>query len=99
MKEGTATISLERNGIPTAVLDVKEAAAYLAVTSKYIYKLTKAGELPHARIGNSIRFRIRDLDQYLEANTSREYKPRKKAEAKREAKGTSMNLISGGKRP
>ncbi len=87
MNEGKATIALERNGSPTAVLDVKEAAAYLAVTSKLIYKLTRAGELPHSRVGNSIRFRIKDLDQYLEANTSRGYTPRKKAQAEAQARG------------
>lgn len=49
----------------TAVFDVREAAAFLGITAGTVYRLTRAGELPHVRIGRSIRFRIVDLDDYL----------------------------------
>ena len=58
-------------GKPTAVLDVHEAAAYLAVTEGTVYRLARAGELPHVRIGRAVRFRVEDLDRYLEERTSR----------------------------
>lgn len=65
---------LERNGLPTAVLDTREAAAYLAVTKATVYALVRSGELPHTRVGQNIRFRLVDLDAYLAARTSREWK-------------------------
>jgi len=65
----------ERFGLPTAVLDVHEAAAYLAVTSGTVYRLVRSGELAHVRIGRSVRFRVVDLDAYLEERTGREWTP------------------------
>jgi excisionase family DNA binding protein len=59
-----------RYGLPTAVLDVKEAAAYFGVTSRQVYRLVRSGELPHTRVGLSLRFRIEDLDHYLAARTT-----------------------------
>jgi excisionase family DNA binding protein len=79
---------LERDGLLTAVLDAREAAAYLAVKLGTLYTLVRAGELPHTRVGNNLRFRLVDLDAYLEARTSTEWKrvdgrgrPRKKRAA------------------
>lgn len=61
----------ERNGYPTAVLDIREAAAYLAVTDTTLRRMIRRGEIPHTRVGRSIRFRLVDLDAYLEERTSR----------------------------
>jgi len=65
----------ERYGLPTAVLDVHETAAYLAVTSGTVYRLVRSGELAHVRIGRSVRFRVVELNRYLEDRTSREWSP------------------------
>ena len=65
----------ERHGLPTAVLDVREAAAYLAVTPGTVYRLVRRGELAHTRIGRSVRFRVADLEAYLEEQTSRSWEP------------------------
>lgn len=62
---------LEREGLPTAVLDAREACAYLAVRPWTLYGLVRAGELPHTRVGKSLRFRLVDLDAYLAAHTSK----------------------------
>jgi len=59
----------ERDGLPTAVLDVREAAAYLALKPETVRRLVRRGELPHTRVGRSIRFRLVDLDRYLEERT------------------------------
>jgi len=67
--------AFERFGLPTAVLDVHEAAAYLAVTSGTVYRLVRSGELAHVRIGRSVRFRVVDLNRYLEERTSRDWNP------------------------
>ena len=62
---------LERDGHPTAVLATHEAAAYLALTTGTLYTMVRAGELPHTRVGRSIRFRLVDLDEYLAGRTTR----------------------------
>jgi excisionase family DNA binding protein len=59
-----------RYGLPTAVLDVKETAAYFGITSRQVYRLVRSGELPHTRVGLSLRFRIDDLDRYLSTRTT-----------------------------
>lgn len=68
----------ERHGLPTAVLDVHEAAAYLAVDEQTVYRLVRRGELPHTRVGRALRFRVEDLDRYLEERTSRKWKAHEK---------------------
>jgi excisionase family DNA binding protein len=59
-----------RYGLPTAVLDVKETAAYFGITSRQVYRLVRSGELTHTRVGLSLRFRIDDLDRYLSTRTT-----------------------------
>jgi excisionase family DNA binding protein len=55
---------------PPAVLDARAAAAYLAVHIETLYRLARAGELPHTRVGRALRFRLVDLERYLEDQTS-----------------------------
>lgn len=74
---GDVKTKFERYGMPTAVLDAVEAAAYLAVTKDQVYRLVRSGELPHTRVGKSIRFRVEDLDAYLEERTSTTWEPLK----------------------
>ena len=57
-----------------AALSISDAATYLAVSTDTVRRLIRAGEIPHARIGNSIRIRRVDLESYLEAQTTREWK-------------------------
>lgn len=66
---------LLRYGRPTAVLDSREAAAYLAISERGLYRLVQAGELPHTRVGKALRFRLVDLDLFLEERTSRTWEP------------------------
>ena len=54
----------------TPLLKVAEAAEYLSVSADTVRRLITSGKLPHARIGNSIRFRRSDLDTFVAANTS-----------------------------
>jgi excisionase family DNA binding protein len=68
-------ITLRREGMTTAVLNSKEAAAYMAVSVEVLRNLVRAGDIPHMRIGRQLRFRLVDLDQFLEDQTSRNYKP------------------------
>jgi excisionase family DNA binding protein len=59
----------EREGLPTAVLDVREAAAYLAVSEGIVRALVRRGELPHVRVGAALE----DLDRFLAENVSRKW--------------------------
>jgi len=42
-----------------------EVLGYLRVTSRTIYRLIKAGDLPAVRVGRQWRFRQSDLDAWL----------------------------------
>ncbi len=72
-------VGFQRDGSPTAVMDSREAAAYLAVSTYTLRRMVRRGELPHTRVGRALRFRFTDLDAYLEERTSREYKPLRRA--------------------
>lgn len=48
-----------------AFLTMDEVLGYLRVTSRTIYRLIKAGDLPAVRIGRQWRFRQSDLDAWL----------------------------------
>jgi excisionase family DNA binding protein len=73
-----ALTKFERDGLPTAVLDAREAAAYMAVAESTVRRMVRRGELPHVRLGEvGLRFRLVDLDAWLAARTSREWTPAK----------------------
>jgi len=57
-----------------AAVSVTDAALYLQVSADTVRRLIRGGLIPHARIGNSIRIRRVDLDAYLEAQTSRQWR-------------------------
>ena len=58
-----------------AAVSITDAAVYLGVSADTVRRLVRAGSIPHARIGNSIRIRRTDLDGYLESRISREWRP------------------------
>jgi excisionase family DNA binding protein len=66
----------------TKLLTVNEAAEVLSLTPTTIYRMTKAGALPHVRIGRSIRFSEEDLKSLF-----------KEAEPKREAPAPAAPVI------
>jgi excisionase family DNA binding protein len=49
-----------------AFLTTDEVLDYLKVTSRTIYRLIRAGDLPAVRIGRQWRFRQSDLDAWLD---------------------------------
>ena len=61
--------------IQPAVVGIPQAGAYLSVSSDTVRRLIRKGTIPHARIGNSIRIRLADLDGYLERQISRQWQP------------------------
>lgn len=56
--------------LPVKVLSAREAAAYLAISLPTLFRLTRAGEMAHVRIGRSLRFRVEDLDAFLAARVT-----------------------------
>lgn len=60
-------------GTGVTVVDVTGAARYLGVSAGTVYGLVRSGEIPHTRVGKSIRFRVWDLDRFLEERTTRRW--------------------------
>ena len=48
------------------LLTIAEMAAYLSIKQKTIYAKVEAGDIPHYRIGRLIRFRLDEIDAWLE---------------------------------
>jgi excisionase family DNA binding protein len=49
-------------------LTTSEAAYYLRVSTAQLYNLTSTGNLPYYKLGRSNRYKVDDLDSYLEKN-------------------------------
>lgn len=49
------------------MLTVKEAAAELAVSTRFVYRLCATGEIDSYRLGSTIRIRKEAIERYLEA--------------------------------
>ena len=60
------------------ILTLREIADYLKLTERTLYRLTQEGKLPGFKVGNSWRFRLRDIDAWIEAQ---------KAEVRRNGEG------------
>jgi excisionase family DNA binding protein len=52
---------------PSDVLTADEAARYLRVSRKTLYRLVSAGQIPGQKVGRSWRFRRADLVAFLGA--------------------------------
>ncbi len=61
--------------VEPAAMSIPHAGAYLGVSKDTVRRLVRAGTLPHARIGNSIRIRRIDLEEYLNRQTSTQWRP------------------------
>ena len=51
--------------IPTRLLTPKEAAGFLAISTRTLSRIVKQGELPVVRVGGSNRFTMPDLEAYV----------------------------------
>ena len=49
----------------TRLLTAKEAAEYLAISTRKLWELTNRGEIPSIRIDRSVRYTQIDLDAYV----------------------------------
>ena len=51
---------------PVRLLTLKEAADFLSVSARTITRLVSEGSLPAIRVRNSMRFKLQDLELYIE---------------------------------
>lgn len=56
-------------------LTVVQTAELLGVSRATIFRLARAGELPHTRIASALRFRREDIEAYVNGRTTREWLP------------------------
>lgn len=53
------------------ILTLKEVAIYLKLAEKTAYKLAAAGKLPGFKVGGSWRFKLKDIDHWIEEQKSK----------------------------
>ena len=60
---------MKKNGAQTKeqIMTLREVAKYLGLHAMTVYKLTREGRMPAAKIGGQWRFKRDVLDQWLEA--------------------------------
>ncbi len=51
----------------TRLLKSAEAAEMLAISERTLWSLTNANEIPHIRIGKSVRYSVADLEAWIES--------------------------------
>ena len=49
------------------MMTVRDAAAYLQMSTKYVYKLVESGQLPHYKFGNRVGIDQNDLDEFVKS--------------------------------
>lgn len=50
------------------VLDLEEAVTYTGCARSTLYRLTSAKEIPHYKLGQALRFKKSELDEWLTRN-------------------------------
>ena len=61
---------MRANDIPTnpaLLLTPVQAAEALAISQRTLFARTKSGEIAHIKIGRSVRYAVRDLEKFIEA--------------------------------
>ena len=52
------------------LVNAKTAAAMLSISARSLWSLTNCGEIPHVRIGRSVRYSIDDLHDWIASHTT-----------------------------
>ena len=53
------------------LVDSREAARLLAISTRKLWSLTDCGEIPCLRIGRAVRYAVEDLQQWVKGRTTR----------------------------
>jgi excisionase family DNA binding protein len=51
---------------PALLLNPAQAAEALAISPRKLWAMTASGEIPHLRLGRSVRYPVADLEQWIE---------------------------------
>ena len=73
----------------TGLLTIERLSDYLNIKVKTLYVKVEAGEIPHYRIGRLIRFRLDEIDAWLESCRNNNCPEVKQQKAKRNRKKSS----------
>lgn len=73
------------------LLTVSEVSVYLNIKQKTIYAKVEAGEIPCYRIGSLIRFRLNEIDRWLETCRNG-HKPEIDPSEKKKKTGKTLKL-------
>lgn len=52
--------------MPDQAMTVRDVASYLNVDEKTVYRLAKRGELPGFKVAGAWRFKLSDLDSWID---------------------------------
>lgn len=52
------------------LIKAKDTFEILSVSTRKLWSMTASGEIPHVRLGRSVRYRMEDLREFIAANTS-----------------------------
>ena len=70
--EGSEELNMRNNGTPKSnIMTLREVAKYLGLHVMTVYKLTREGRVPAAKIGGQWRFKRDVLDEWLDAQMRR----------------------------
>ena len=67
-KEGDASFMDEK------FYDIKDISKYLKLSISYIRQLVRSGCIPYYRFGNRLRFKLSDINNWVENNKTKERK-------------------------
>lgn len=63
-------VNMPSNAVDDRLLSVEEVAAYLNLAVGTIYNRVSRNEIPHVKLGRSVRFRRTDIDAWVESQAS-----------------------------
>jgi excisionase family DNA binding protein len=58
---------MDTTGSGTTLLDIEEAAVYLATSARHVRRLVAERRIAYVKVGHFIRFTTDDLDMFIEA--------------------------------
>lgn len=57
----------KKEKVDDIIFDVKGLAAYLKVSTKWIYERTHLKEIPHIKVGGFLRFNKKDINKWIDS--------------------------------